>query len=147
MVRKKHILVTCAIIERDGLVLAAQRSSSMSMPGKWEFPGGKINPGERPEDCLYREIVEELAIDIAISKPLPQSTHAYPQITVTLHPFICSIKAGAITLHEHTAVTWLPPERLPALDWSEADLPVLYAYLRQRRDDKYSAFLPKDRQQ
>lgn len=128
---KKHIQVTCAVIERDGLVLAAQRSASMSMPGKWEFPGGKIKPGERPEECLYREIIEELTVEIAVSKPLPLTTHVYPQLTVTLYPFICSITGGAITLHEHAAVTWLPPEKLPTLDWSEADLPVLASYRQQ----------------
>ncbi|MDZ7667653.1 MAG: NUDIX domain-containing protein [Desulfotignum sp.] len=62
---KNHLHVTCAIIEQDGCVLAAQRSRSMAMPLKWEFPGGKIKPGETPEHCLCREIAEELAIDLA----------------------------------------------------------------------------------
>ncbi|MCF8076784.1 MAG: NUDIX domain-containing protein [Desulfotignum sp.] len=63
---KNHLHVTCAIIEQDGCVLAAQRSLAMAMPLKWEFPGGKIKPGETPEHCLCREIAEELAVKVAV---------------------------------------------------------------------------------
>lgn len=135
-VAKKHIQVTCAIIERDGFVLAAQRSATMSLPLKWEFPGGKIKAEESPEECLRREIAEELDVEIAACKPLPISTHAYPTITVTLYPFICTIIVGEIKLNEHKAVTWLPPEKLYQLDWAEADLPVLAAYFQQRPEAK-----------
>ena len=128
---REHLHVACAIIERDDLVLAAQRSASMRMPCKWEFPGGKIRSGESPEECLHREIVEELAVEIAISGPLPAATHVYPSLTVTLYPFICAILSGEIKLHEHAAAIWLPPEKLLALDWAEADLPVLAAYCHQ----------------
>ncbi|MDW7773769.1 MAG: (deoxy)nucleoside triphosphate pyrophosphohydrolase [Desulfobulbaceae bacterium] len=130
----KHIHVTCAIIEKNGLVMAAQRSSDMSLPLKWEFPGGKIRPNEDKEDCLYREISEELGIQISTSKPLEPATHDYPTFTITLYPFICSIIAGEMKLHEHAAVTWLPPERLKTLDWADADLPVLAAYCRQLKN-------------
>lgn len=123
-----HIRVSCAIIERDGLVLAAQRSGSMSLPLKWEFPGGKIKEGESPEDCLSRELIEEMGIQPAVGRPLPPSTHHYDKFTVTLFPFVCSIRSGTITLHEHAAVTWLPPWDLSSLDWAEADRPVLESY-------------------
>lgn len=129
--KEKHIQVTCAIIEHDGLVLAAQRSATMSLPFKWEFPGGKIRSGETPEECLHREIYEELGIRIAICKHLPLSTHNYPSITVTLHPFICTIKNGEMKLNEHAEVIWLSPGRLFELDWAEADLPVLANYRQQ----------------
>lgn len=121
----KHIHVTCAIIERDGLILAAQRSEAMSMPLKWEFPGGKIDPGESPEDCLQRELREEMSIHVGIERSLPTSTHQYPKFVITLYPFICSLKTEEIILQEHAAVVWLPPEELETLDWAEADLPVL----------------------
>jgi len=123
--------VACAIVERNGLVLAAQRSAVMSMPLKWEFPGGKIKPDESPEQCLCRELAEELDIRIAIKQPLAPTTHEYPVVTVTLYPFICSIVGGEIRLNEHAAITWLPSGALFALDWAEADLPVLAAYCRQ----------------
>ena len=105
----KHIQVTCAIINEDGLVLSAQRSASMSLPLKWEFPGGKIDKGESPEECLRRELVEELGIQVRVGKRLPTTTHHYPTFSVTLHPFVCSIDSGEIFLHEHAAITWLPP--------------------------------------
>jgi 8-oxo-dGTP diphosphatase len=126
----KHIHVTCAIIQRNGFVLAAQRSEAMSLPLKWEFPGGKIHSHEIPEDCLRREIVEELDVKIAILNSLQPATHNYPALTVTLYPFICSIETGVLKRKEHAAIIWLPADKLHTLDWAEADLPVLAAYCR-----------------
>jgi len=131
----KHIHVTCAIIERDGLVLAARRSAMMSMPHKWELPGGKIDPGESPEQCLRREILEELGIRIVIGGSLPAVTHDYPTFRITLHPFVAAVETGEIVLHEHAAMAWLPPARLHTLDWAEADVPVIRSYLDQYRAD------------
>lgn len=126
---RKHVQVACAIIERNGLVLATQRSAVMSLPLKWEFPGGKIDPGETAEECLLRELVEEMSLRIAVGQRLPEHTHAYPDFTVTLHPFVCTIVAGEPLLHEHAALTWLAPGELLTLDWAEADLPVIAGYL------------------
>jgi 8-oxo-dGTP diphosphatase len=128
-VNPPHIHVACAIIERDGLVLAAQRSAAMSLPLKWEFPGGKLDPGESPEECLHRELLEEMAVGISIGRALATHTHHYSAFTVTLYPFVCTIQSGAITLHEHAAISWLSPDLLPELDWAEADLPVIESYL------------------
>jgi 8-oxo-dGTP diphosphatase len=125
----KHIHVTCAIIERDGFVLAAQRSAMMSLPLKWEFPGGKIYHGELPEECLRREIAEEMNIKVAIGNSLPPATHNYPTFSITLYPFVCSIESGEIALAEHAAIAWLMPDQLHALDWAEADIPVVESYL------------------
>ena len=102
----------------------------MSLPLKWEFPGGKIDPGESATVCLQRELVEEMNVRITVGRPLAAVTHHYPDFTVTLYPFICSISSGEITLHEHEAIAWLSPDQLPALDWAEADGPVLDDYLR-----------------
>ena len=128
----KHIHVTCAIIERDGLVLATQRSEAMSMPHKWEFPGGKIEPGESAEECLRREIQEEIGIDINIAQGMPACTHHDPAFTITLYPFVCTIKKGQLILSEHADLIWLRPPELHKLDWAEADIPVLTAYLSER---------------
>ena len=73
-----HIEVSCAIIEAEGLVLVAQRSESMSMPLKWEFPGGKVHAGESPEECLHRELKEELSITVEVVRNLPSASHDYP---------------------------------------------------------------------
>ena len=125
---KKHIHVACAIIERDGLVLSALRSASMNLPLKWEFPGGKIEPGEGREECLRRELVEEMGVQIAVGRALPPATHNYPGFTVTLYPFLCSILSGEITLYEHSAISWLTPARMHELEWADADLPVIAEY-------------------
>ena len=100
--------MACAIIEKDGKVLSTQRSETMSLPLKWEFPGGKINDGERPEDCLSRELHEELGIAVVISRSLAPITHQYPTFIITLYPFVCRITTGEIKLHEHKALHVAP---------------------------------------
>lgn len=122
--------VTCAIIERNGLVLAAQRSRSMRMPLKWEFPGGKIEPGEEPEACLHRELMEEMEVRLTVKRVMPTMRHAYPDFTLTLHPFVCELLSGEVVLNEHRAIAWLKPEELSALNWVEADLALVAAYRR-----------------
>jgi 8-oxo-dGTP diphosphatase len=109
----------------------------MAMPLKWEFPGGKIKPGETPEHCLLREIAEELAVKVAVHQALAEKTHAYPEFTITLYPFVCTIISCTIILREHAAVTWLPREDLVSLDWAEADRPVLEAYLQFARQETH----------
>ncbi len=126
----RHIDVSCAIIEKDGRVLAAQRGEAMNMPLKWEFPGGKIQVQESPATCLQREIREELGVEIRILTALQPSDWSYPDFTITLHPFVCRLNGGVLRLTEHRAVCWLSPEELPTLDWAEADVPVLQDYLR-----------------
>ena len=125
---KRHIHVACAIIERDGLVLAALRSASMHLPLKWEFPGGKIEAGEGREECLKRELVEEMGVQIAVGRALTPATHEYPAFTVTLYPYVCSIVSGEITLHEHSAISWLPAVRMHELEWADADYPIIQEY-------------------
>ena len=107
----------------------------MSLPLKWEFPGGKIDPGESPEECLVRELREELRILVRLEQKLPISTHHYPSVTVTLHPFVCTMATGQADPQEHDTVTWFAPEELRTLDWAAADVPVLATYLVRRRKD------------
>jgi len=124
------IKVTCAIIvNADGLVFVAQRSAAMSLPLKWEFPGGKIEPSETAEACLIREIKEELHVDVEILKPLPANTHQYPNVSIQLIPFVCRITSGQIVLKEHLDFKWLPKDELLALDWAEADVPIVKHYI------------------
>ncbi|MFA7382514.1 MAG: (deoxy)nucleoside triphosphate pyrophosphohydrolase [Desulfurivibrionaceae bacterium] len=130
----RYLEVACAIIEGDGRVLAAQRSAAMSLPLKWEFPGGKIGSGETPAECLYRELREELGVEVAILRAIPVASHRYPDIAVTLHPFVCVLIGGKLCMHEHAALLWLLPEELAGLDWAEADLPIVAEYCRERRE-------------
>ncbi|NCC25424.1 MAG: (deoxy)nucleoside triphosphate pyrophosphohydrolase [Deltaproteobacteria bacterium] len=124
-----YVEVACAIIQESGLVLAAQRSPAMAMALKWEFPGGKIEHGETPEACLIRELQEELGVEARIVHALPLSTHCYPDFIITLHPFVCVIANGCPEPREHARLAWLEPKSLRSLDWAEADVPVLAAFL------------------
>ncbi|MBZ9729502.1 (deoxy)nucleoside triphosphate pyrophosphohydrolase [Salegentibacter sp. JZCK2] len=124
------IKVSCAIIEHNGKVLCAQRSSKMDLPNKWEFPGGKVKE-ETFEECLIREIREELGVEIKILEQLPSNQHNYSMSNVIeLIPFRCSLQTFKIVLFEHTKVEWLPIEKLKSLDWAEADIPIVNYYIK-----------------
>lgn len=115
--------VTCALIERDGLLLAAQRRPDQANANQWEFPGGKVEPGESHAQCLHREICEELGGTIEILASLPPLDHHYAarNLSLQLWPFRCRWLRGEPQLLDHQALRWLPPARLFELDWSEAD--------------------------
>jgi len=134
-----HIQVACAIIEQNGKVMAAQRGGDTSRPFKWEFPGGKLRPGETPVECLHRELAEELGVSVDIRSVRPLVTHAYPELVVTLHPFVWALCGGRPRNREHRSLAWLRPENLPTLDWSEADRPVLADYCADVRRERTGA--------
>lgn len=125
----RHHHVACALIEKDGFLLAAQRGATMTLPLKWEFPGGKIEAGETPGECLHRELQEEMAISVVIGAALVPRTHHYPDFIVTLYPFVCQLATAEIELREHAAMRWLAPAEMLTLDWAAADLPVVADYL------------------
>ena len=108
--------VTAAVITRKEHFLICQRSS-----GKWEFPGGKIHEGETPEDCLKRELREELGIETETGALIKTVDHDYPDKSISLHFFESRIVSGHITLHEHQAYEWVSLEELSGYDLSEAD--------------------------
>ncbi|MDB5119302.1 MAG: 8-oxo-dGTP diphosphatase MutT [Sphingobacteriales bacterium] len=117
--------VSCAIIIEKELILATQRSITMPLPLKWEFPGGKVELNETPKEALIREIKEELDISIEITGDLAANTHTYGTKTIRLIPFTCFITQGSITLKEHAAYKWLKLNELLNLDWAEADIPIV----------------------
>jgi len=122
--------VSCALILDDNNnVLVAQRSAVMRLPLKWEFPGGKIEEGETAEECLIREIEEELGVRVEVTDVMPSSVYNDGGQSIRLFPFLCKIVAGELILHEHAAYVWLPANELTVLDWAAADIPVLEAYL------------------
>jgi len=126
--------VSCALITAyNGQVLVTQRSAVMHLPLKWEFPGGKVEPGESAEVCLHREIREELGVEIKIIRPLPVSVYDQGVRVIRLLPFQCVLSKGEIHLTEHAAFLWLPPEDLKQLDWADADIPVVQHYLDSLR--------------
>ena len=122
----KIIPVTCALIIHEGKVLAAQRSNTMDLPGKWEFPGGKIEAEEDPKACLIREIREELAVDVKIHADLPTVEFRYPNKLIHLIPFLVTWESGEISLSEHYQVVWLEKNELFSIDWASADVPIVH---------------------
>ncbi len=122
--------VVCAVIEKDGLVLLAQRPPSKLLPLKWEFAGGKVEPGEDPAVAIVREIREELGCDIAITRALPPFTHDYGRVVIEMIPFVCALVPGspAPHPHEHVAIAWVALDGLATYDLAAADYPVITAY-------------------
>ena len=116
----RKIEVVAAIIQRDGAYFATQRGYG-EFEGMWEFPGGKIEPGERPEAALKREIQEELGIDITINRLLCTTDYDYPSFHLTMHCYLCEIKSGEIELREHKSARWLTAETLDSVEWLPAD--------------------------
>lgn len=117
-------VVAAIICSAEGKVLAAQCPSTKH-DGGWEFPGGKVEPGEALSAALVREISEELALDIAVEKLLCTVERDYPAYHVRLHCFICHLLGGELVLREHAAVRWLAVDELDAVDWLPADEDVL----------------------
>ena len=120
----KTIRVVAAVILERGHVFATQRGYG---PWKdfWEFPGGKIEPGETPENALVREIREELDTEIRVGEKLLQVEYDYPEFHLSMGCFICSVLSGRLTLKEHESARWLSPEELDSVNWLPADLEVI----------------------
>ena len=116
----KKIEVVAAIIQREGAYFATQRGYG-EFEGMWEFPGGKIEPGESRESALKREIQEELGIDININKFLCTTDYDYPSFHLTMHCYLCGIETGEIELREHKSARWLTTETLVSVEWLPAD--------------------------
>jgi len=124
--------VACALLEDSaGRVLVAQRPAHKHLALQWEFPGGKLEPGESPATALLRELREELGCTAEIVRALPACTHAYPTVTIELFPFVCrlALASPAPHPHEHVALRWVFPSELSSLDLAAADLPVVAHYL------------------
>ena len=117
----KTIRVVAAIIIKNGKVFATQRGYG-DFKGGWEFPGGKIDTGETPEEALVREIKEELDTEIEVIELLDTVEYDYPNFHLSMDCFICSIKSGDLVLKEHEAAQWLTKETLDSVNWLPADL-------------------------
>ncbi len=131
------ILVTCAIIRNeDEEILVVQRGEATDHPFKWEFPGGKLIAGETEEECIIREVAEELSMEIVICGKLNQVDHDYGHKQISLIPFICDTLDDMPFLSEHIAYKWVNEKELMSLDFSEADVFVAQSYLEKRAKDK-----------
>lgn len=125
--------VVCALIIRNGRVLVAQRPAGKHLALKWEFPGGKVEPGEEPAAALAREIEEELGCRIEVRERWPSATHRYERGEIELIPFLCSLADDSAEPHphEHIAVEWPGVDELRRFDLAEADWPIV-SLLEQR---------------
>ena len=116
----KTIEVVAAIIIKDGEVFATQRGYG-EWKGWWEFPGGKIEPGETPQEALVREIHEELDADISVGALLETVEWDYPTFHLTMHCYLCTLLSASLNLNEHQAAAWLTPQTLTTVKWLPAD--------------------------
>ena len=126
----KVIPVSAAVIrDSQGRIFATQRGYG-DWKGWWEFPGGKIEPGETPEQALRREILEELDVEIRVGEHLVTVEYDYPAFHLTMHCFLCTIESGAITLKEHASARWLATNQLDSVQWLPADMELVCSLQR-----------------
>lgn len=122
----KKINVVGAILVENGKILCAQRGEGKSLAYLWEFPGGKIETGETPQEALIRELQEELLIEVEVqSEKFEETSYQYDFGLVNLTTFICFLKKGTPQLTEHISVEWLAPKELNTLEWAPADIPAV----------------------
>ncbi len=116
----KTIRVAAAIIKKDNAIFATQRGYG-DFKDYWEFPGGKLEPGESPEETLHREIMEELKVTVGIDSHLTRVEYDYPDFHLSMDCFLCRLESGELTLTEHEAARWLKAEELDDVGWLPAD--------------------------
>lgn len=124
---KLVLVVACALIDADGRVLIAQRPAGKQMGGLWEFPGGKVEPGERPEEALIRELSEELAITVKepCLAPFSFASHGYENFHLLMPLYLCRRWEGTPQAKEHMALKWVRPGELKDYPMPPADLPLV----------------------
>ena len=129
------LFVVCACIKRaDGALLCARRASHEARGGLWELPGGKVKEHETAQGALKRELLEELSIEVAVGEKFFTHRHSYPELTIDLTAFWCSIIHGVPKALEHEEVRWVSPDELLLLDWAEADIPIVLRILERGKE-------------
>ena len=129
----KKIEVAAAVIRNNDKIFCAQRKDEGPLAKKWEFPGGKLEIGETPDEALKRELLEELNLDVVIGDYIVSVDHQYPTFFITLHAYFCDVDNKDIILNEHLDSKWLNYDELDALDWAEADIPIVDAIMNFRK--------------
>ena len=121
------LVAACALVDPDGRVLIAQRPEGKPMAGLWEFPGGKVETGEKPEDTLIRELEEELGIVVkeACLAPLTFASHTYPDFHLVMPLYVCRRWDGMVTAKEAQKLAWVRPNRLREYPMPPADVPLV----------------------
>lgn len=119
------IQVAAAVIIKDSKCLITRRSPGQNLAGLWEFPGGKLEPGETPEGCLQREIREELAIDVTVGPLIAESRFGYPSGSIHLLAYQAAWKGGKLSLSVHDDYAWVSADKLLDYEYPPADIPIL----------------------
>ena len=128
-IMKKHIEVAAAIVAWEGKVLCMRRGrgGSPSTEMKWEFPGGKVEPGETPQETIVRELLEEMDYAVEPVRRVERASHEYPDFSITLEAWLCRAATPLFSMKEHTAFRWMPPREAGKLDFAAADRDILSA--------------------
>lgn len=128
---KLLLVVAAALVDPDGRVLIARRPEGKQLAGLWEFPGGKLDPHERPEDALIRELAEELGVEVkpACLAPLTFASHAYPDFHLLMPLYVCRRWSGAVRAREGQALKWVRPKDLRGYPMPPADEPLIPALI------------------
>lgn len=129
------INVVAAVIEHKGQILCMQKGATRYeyTTRHWEFPGGKIEAGETPQQALHRELLEEMDYDISIGEHLLTVTHHYPDFSINMAAYRCVAQDRHFAMREHVASLWLEPAQLLTLDWCAADLPIARLLAQSQR--------------
>lgn len=125
--------VTAAVIEKDGKILIAQRKAGDALAGKWEFPGGKLEPGETPQACLRRELMEEFGVDTEIGEFICSSRFEYKHLPIELLVYRARHLSGEFKLNDHARIEWVAAADLKNFDLSSADIPVMELLIKESR--------------
>ncbi len=121
----QSVIVTAAIIKHNDKILIAQRKENVNQALKWEFPGGKLEPGESPEQCLIREIREELGLNIEVMKIFDVISHSYEDRHIILLCYLCRFTGGSAQTLDCRDFRWVEPSKLHSYDFAEADWPIV----------------------
>ena len=130
------IRVTAAIIEKNGKILIAKRRAGDRFEGKWEFPGGKLEPGEAPEECLRRELREELGIETRIGEPILTSRYESALLSIELLAYRVTYLSGKFRFSDHDDIQWVAAAELGQFDFTEPDLPIVRLIIEKKSRSK-----------
>ena len=136
MSQEAPLIVTAAVITRDDRVLVTRRKKDSHLGGQWEFPGGKMEPGESPEESLVRELQEELGVEIEVAHILEVVFHRYPERDVLLLFYSCELLDGEPWPVDVEEVAWVSRPELPHLDWVPADVPFVDWLVESAEEDE-----------
>lgn len=134
----KRYNVVCAVVDNEGKVLCMQKGQTRFAytSFRWEFPGGKIEEGETPQQALHRELLEEMDYDVEVGPHIITIDYAYPDFSITMQAFLCKASSRIFKRKEHAASQWVSPEKLSLIEWCAADKPIAEVVKKMMEEGK-----------